>query len=170
MTSDHGEGLGEHGHAHHASDLYSSQTHVPLVVTGPGIATRRVRETVSLTSLAPTLLELAGFEPPGMPAMDGVSLAPLLTGARAEIPDGGEAYLVMVKDRSVARTQRALVLGKWKIITDADGTLASAELYDVRADRDELNNLATRESAVLTRMHEALLERMRTIDTVPGVR
>src|SRR5262249_34724138 len=57
VTADHGEGLGEHGHPYHSTDLYDSQTHVPLVIAGPGIKSGRVAETVSLVDLVPTVLE-----------------------------------------------------------------------------------------------------------------
>jgi len=66
VTADHGEGLGDHGHPFHSTDLYDSQTHVPLVVAGPGVRTAHVGETVSLTDLVPTIeriLRQTGFNP-----------------------------------------------------------------------------------------------------------
>jgi hypothetical protein len=51
ISADHGEGLGEHGAPFHSTDLYNSQTHVPLVISGPGIKPQRISETVSLTDL-----------------------------------------------------------------------------------------------------------------------
>ena len=38
LTSDHGEGLGEHGELTHGLFAYESTLHVPLVVYGPGVA------------------------------------------------------------------------------------------------------------------------------------
>src|SRR5690606_35942167 len=63
VTSDHGEALGDHGQPYHSTDLYNSQIRVPFVIAGPGIKPLRIHETVSLTDLTPTLLELAGFDP-----------------------------------------------------------------------------------------------------------
>ena len=100
VTADHGEALGEHGQPYHSTDLYNSQIHVPLVITGPGIAAQRVAETVSLTDLTPTIVELAGFEPPTGASIDGRSLAELATGKRVALPDGGLAFAAMIKDRS----------------------------------------------------------------------
>ncbi len=62
VTSDHGEGLGEHGEATHGVFLYQSTLHVPLVIRAPGWPRgHRVAGTVSLADVAPTLLDLAGL-------------------------------------------------------------------------------------------------------------
>lgn len=74
MTSDHGEGLGEHEEATHGVFLYQSTLHVPLIVVAPGRwpAGTRVSELVSLVDVAPTLYALAGASPPS--GLDGLSL------------------------------------------------------------------------------------------------
>ncbi|MEZ4365769.1 MAG: sulfatase [Kofleriaceae bacterium] len=156
ITSDHGEGLGEHGAPYHSTNLYESQLHVPLLITGPGVPASKIAEPVGLVDLAPTLLDLAGFEPPGMPAMDGRSLAALATGRRPPDPDGGGAYAVMVADRSVPNTARAIVVGRWKLIVSGD----KRELYDVLADRNESRNRASVEPDVVTALEARLAERM----------
>lgn len=152
VTADHGEALGDHGEPFHSTDLYNSQIHVPLVIAGPGITTARIPETVSLTDLAPTVLELAGFAPP--PA-DGRSLAPLVTGARAPADDG-VAYAAMIKDRSNPGGVSAIVRGKWKLIVSGN----RRELYDVQLDPRELSDRAAsrpdivQQLAALLALHE----------------
>ena len=47
---------------------------MPLLLSVPGGRSRRINQVVSLVDLVPTLLELAGFQPPEMPAIDGISL------------------------------------------------------------------------------------------------
>src|SRR5207248_7379014 len=126
-------GLGDHGVPYHSIDLYASQTHVPLVVTGPGIAPRRVTEPVALVDLAPTLLDLAGFVAPGMPDMDGHSIADLVAGTRPGDPDGGYAFSAQISDRSVAQGERAIVSGHWHLIDDGN----HLELYDLKNDPAE---------------------------------
>ncbi len=71
VSADHGEALGDHNQPFHSTDLYDSQTHVPLVIAGPGIRRGRIPETVSLTDLTPTLLDFAGFVPPVSSSIDG---------------------------------------------------------------------------------------------------
>jgi arylsulfatase A-like enzyme/Tfp pilus assembly protein PilF len=65
LLSDHGESLGEHGEQEHGYFLYNSTVHIPMIVkppAGQGIRPGRISTTVETTSLAPTLLGLAGVK------------------------------------------------------------------------------------------------------------
>lgn len=135
VTADHGEGLGEHGHPFHSTDLYNSQIRVPLVVAGPGIKPARIPETVSLTELTPTILELGGFEVPA--AVDGKSFADLATGHRLGTPNSGTAFAAMIRDRSNPGGISAIVHGEWKLIDNGD----TPELYRLSDDPNETHNL-----------------------------
>ena len=158
VASDHGEGLGERGSLHHASNLYDSQIRVPLVVAGPGIgAGERIEAPVGLLDLAPTLLDLAGFDPPGMPTMDARSFARRPGDGG---PGGGEAYAVMVRDRSVPRSGSAMVAGRYKLI-DVDGR--KPELYDLAADPSEAKNLASEKPDLIDDLWDKM-DRRRAID------
>ncbi len=80
LTADHGESLGEHGyyfaHGWYVSD---DELRVPLVLHGPAVpAGRRVRETVSLVDVLPTVLDLLGLPP--STRTEGRSLRPFLAG------------------------------------------------------------------------------------------
>ena len=136
VTSDHGEGLGEHGEATHGPFLYQSTLRVPLLVSAPGRwpAGRRVDGLVSNVDVTPTLLALAGMTVP--PGIDGRNLGTLLLG---EPP----------KARSLPlETEFALNSYGWAPLTGlTDGTLKwigapEPELYDVRSDPGEATNLA----------------------------
>jgi arylsulfatase A-like enzyme/Tfp pilus assembly protein PilF len=83
VTSDHGEGLGQHGEAEHGVFLYREAVHVPLVVRLPGGAGagRRIAGPAGHVDVAATLLDLAGLRAEGL---DGVSLRPALAGAAVE--------------------------------------------------------------------------------------
>ncbi len=63
MTSDHGEGLGEHGLFDHGESLYSTELRVPLLIVPPAGSRYRgvVRETVSLRDLPTTISDLTGL-------------------------------------------------------------------------------------------------------------
>ncbi len=90
VTADHGEDFGEHAvegspFVGHGQGLWQTLLHVPLVITAPGVAPRRVSRRVSLVDLAPTALDLLGV--PAPPAMQGRSLRPLMeTGEGAGSP------------------------------------------------------------------------------------
>ena len=64
LTSDHGEEFLEHGRLGHGRTLYEEQLRVPLLLHHASLPPERRREPVSLIDVAPTLLELAGLEPP----------------------------------------------------------------------------------------------------------
>jgi len=76
VTADHGENLGEGGlFFEHGDNAHDAGLHVPLVFSGPGIASgRRDAGAVSLVDVPPTLLSLLelGEESAGM---DGIDLS-----------------------------------------------------------------------------------------------
>src|SRR5262249_50221210 len=63
VTSDHGEGLKDHGEDEHGIFLYREAVHVPLILRLPGgaAAGRRVRGPVAQVDIMATLLDLAGL-------------------------------------------------------------------------------------------------------------
>lgn len=156
VTADHGEGLGDHGSPSHSTDLYNSQTHVPLLVRGPGIEPGRIAMTVSLTDLPPTMLDLAGFVPPGPSVMDGFSLAPYLRGQKIPRREGGYAYVSMIADRSVADSMDALIIGRHKLIV---GPGKRTQLYDISTDAGEHHDLARTHPRMVAAMKAALAAR-----------
>ena len=87
LTSDHGEGFGEHFWTGHGFDLHDEALLVPLVIRAPGLvpAGRVVDEQVGLIDLAPTLLELVGLPP--LPDAQGRSFARLVTGRGTPFED-----------------------------------------------------------------------------------
>ncbi len=61
VTSDHGEGLGEHGELLHGFFTYESTLRVPLILRGPGVRPgTRLSGVMGLVDLYPTILELVG--------------------------------------------------------------------------------------------------------------
>ena len=140
LWSDHGWHLGEKQHWQKFT-AWRACTRVPLIMrvpkgspglpggTVPGICTR----AVSLVSLAPTLLELAGLPP--VKVHDGQSLRPLLQNPSREWPRPALTFLD-------APGSYGLSTEHWRYIRYAGG---GEELYDIRADPHEWNNLAREE-------------------------
>ena len=81
VTSDHGDELLDHGDKGHRHTLYQELIRIPILFRLPGrVKPRRVDVPVSITDVAPTILDLAGLEP--LPNATGRSLARALeTGA-----------------------------------------------------------------------------------------
>jgi arylsulfatase A-like enzyme len=164
ITSDHGEGLGEHGTQYHSASLFDTELRVPLVIAGPGINPGRINQVVGLVDLAPTLLDLAGFEAPGMPHMDGLSLAPELRGERKDKLGVGEAYSVMIADRSSLEDQAAVMSGRYKLV-ERPGS--KYQLYDTSLDPKERKDIKAQAPQLLQSM-KARLERRREVDAIPA--
>ncbi len=146
VTSDHGESLGEHGELTHGLFAYESTLRVPLLLWNPEIRRAGVVDApVGLVDVAPTLLELLGIEPPK--AWVGRSL--LRPSAEREL--AFETLHTMLT-RGWAPL-RGLLAGRWKAID-----LPIPELYNLRPDPAEQENLASRDPRRL----ERLLRRART--------
>lgn len=88
VTSDHGEGLGDHGELEHGLFLYDEVMRVPLLVKLPGGrhgGARRL-EPVQHIDLMPTLLSIAGVPVPA--GLRGRNLLPVLQGTGGLEPRG----------------------------------------------------------------------------------
>jgi choline-sulfatase len=133
FTADHGEMLGERG-LWYKMALFEPAARVPLIIRrAGGLGDTRVREPVSLLDVAPTLLELAGASREELDelGLDGSSLA----GARdAPAPVIGE-----YSAEGVTAPMAMLRAGVHKLIVCPGDP---AQLFDLRADPDELRNLA----------------------------
>jgi arylsulfatase A-like enzyme len=156
VTADHGEELGEHGTRRHSRSLWNEAMRVPLVVSVPGAPPRRIADPVSHVDLVPTLLPLLGI--PAPPGLDGRSLARAVTdGVRPP-----ERTIVLVSYPMYDRVPAgyAAVRGSRKLVTDREGV--ATDLYDLRADPAERDNLLDEAPASLLRALEADVSRYRT--------
>jgi len=86
FTSDHGEEFLEHGKMFHGQSAYSELGQVPLFFHLPGVVPSGavVDQTVESIDIMPTVLALAGLNPPGK--LMGHSLVPLMSGRRQASP------------------------------------------------------------------------------------
>ncbi len=130
LWSDHGWHLGEKLITG-KNTLWDRGTHVPLIFAGPGVAVgARCPQPVELLDIYPTLLELCGLPP--VDGLEGHNLIPQLQ--HPNKPREWPAITTHNHDNHGLRTNR------WRFIQYADG---SQELYDMRADPHEFDNLAT---------------------------
>jgi arylsulfatase len=144
--------------------FYKGQTfaggvRVPFLISWPhGFKADGVRHQYQyVTDVFPSLLDLAGLQRPeernGLPtkSIDGFSFKPLTERADAESTHS-EQYAEFGGNRGFYRDG-------WKVVTNhAPGTPfddGEWELYDVRADPNELHNLADKEPGLLKELAEA---------------
>ncbi|WP_372805769.1 sulfatase-like hydrolase/transferase [Pontiella sp.] len=140
LWSDHGWHLGEKEHWQKYT-AWRATTHIPLMVRVPdGISPALPQGTtagsvcdqpVSLISLYPTLVELAGL--PAKADNSGPSLLPLLKDAEADWDHVAITYLSRPGSIGISGTD-------WRYIHYANG---DEELYNVENDPYEWKNLAT---------------------------
>jgi len=152
ITSDHGEGLGEHGESSHGMFLYDTTQHVPLIFSLPGVipAGRVSEQLVTLMDLMPTVLEAAGAKVPA--SAQGRSILGLVFKDR----EGWEDKPV------VGETAAPWHQYGWSptyFIRDLGFKFIDApapELYDLEADPGEENNVYSQNRGRAETMARAL--------------
>lgn len=185
FTSDHGESLGEHDYFYdHGDYVYNATLRVPLgFIFPPGDPLRRRGSSdarVSLVDVMPTLAELLDLPLPtgGGYEIEGRSLVPYLRGQNPSPQPtfaecGRSHYPEMVPRRvsfNVSGRFRAVLADDWKLIwTPGQKPDLEYELYNLRSDPDETENLYSPEhpqSAPLKRLLHAWL-RVTDDDNLP---
>ena len=156
VTSDHGEGLGEHQEPVHGFFVYQTTLRVPFIVRGPGIrAGARIPALFRSVDLFPTVLELAGVSAPPSSASQsrpGRSRAAAFRGASAASDeDTGFAESLTPRIHYGWSDLQAIVDGRWKYVL-----APRPELYDLARDPHEASNLVDAEPARSRAMRAAL--------------
>jgi arylsulfatase A-like enzyme len=157
VTADHGEQFLEHGEIGHGSSLHEVLLHVPLLIKfpcpGPHCQKRTIDEAVQLIDLMPTILDVLGLE----------SRTPLA--GDSMVRPIAERVLFAEKGEEIALRARG-----YKLIYNLED--ATAELYALRNDPDERNNLADSEpdlqQALRDHLFQWLEERRRNPMVEPG--
>jgi choline-sulfatase len=134
IVGDHGEGLGEHHEETHGIFLYDATLHVPLIVklTGHADAGKTVAAQVRTTDILPTVIDLTHAERPSH--LDGSSLRPYFDGTEtADRTAFGETDYPLRFGWSPLKSVRR---SGQKFIE-----APRPELYNLRSDPGELNNI-----------------------------
>jgi arylsulfatase A-like enzyme len=172
LTSDHGEQAGAHGMLGKGADVYKETVRVPLFIRHPDVKGGAVTDALAgTTDLTPTILGFAGLSDQARaeryPDLKGVDLEPVIADvkARTDRDKRGILFDYMTPGRIAAdvgipeNPPRMLIRGvfdgrhkfaRYFRVTehneprDWDSLVAhnDLELYDIKADPDELTNLA----------------------------
>ncbi|HKJ89575.1 MAG TPA: sulfatase-like hydrolase/transferase [Oceanipulchritudo sp.] len=146
-TSDHGEQLFDH-RLFLKFCMFEESVHVPFSLCGPGLEPHVRKELVEHVDLYPTLCALAGLpEPDGL---DGVSLEPLLTPAKAP-EDWRTSVFSQINQVHMVRTKQ------WKLVV-RDGR--PVMLFDLQVDPGEFENRV--EDSECAGMRELLLRELQS--------
>lgn len=148
IVGDHGEGLGEHLEDEHGFMLYNSTLRVPLIVSCPELceAGHRVSQSVSQVDIFPTVLDCLRIDSPG--PVSGVSFRSGLMGSRLE-PRFCYSETKAVFDAFGWAPLGSVASENWKYVQTT-----REELYDLREDPTELNNVAESQPDKLEKLRE----------------
>ncbi|MCW3125064.1 MAG: hypothetical protein JWO03_722 [Bacteroidetes bacterium] len=147
ITSDHGQGLGEHGVSGHVDWLYDPQTSVPLIIYDDSLVLYKNLTLANHIDIAPTIVERIGLPKPK--SWMGVSLTkPDITQysyhetGKDQLETGEAKYMIVYHQDSAV----------YKYIYTAG--FKKEELYNVMADPLEKKNLASSDKRMRDLMRE----------------
>ncbi len=127
--------------------LYEGGIRVPMIARWPGkIKAGTVSDQVwAMWDFLPSAAEAAGVAPPEK--IDGISMLPALLGKPQK------QHEFMYWEFSQARLVQAVRTGDWKAIKHKGGKL---ELYDLRSDIGEKNDIAAKHPEIVVRIEDYL--------------
>ncbi|MDA0835281.1 MAG: sulfatase-like hydrolase/transferase [Planctomycetota bacterium] len=153
VVGDHGESLDEHQERTHGFFLYDATLHVPLIMRWPDplMQAKRISTPVTLVDIYPTLL--SALAPASLTECSGRSLLPACRGETLPVvPLYAESNHPF--EECGAAPLRCLITDRWKYIRSP-----RQELYDMQADRGELQNQIGELPAMAEEFERVLQER-----------
>jgi arylsulfatase A-like enzyme/Tfp pilus assembly protein PilF len=151
LTSDHGEGLGDHQEPTHGVFAYNTTLHIPLIVYQPKLFTehKTFKFMVRHIDIMPTVLDIAGFKIPK--EVQGHSLVPVIRDpGKGRVEDCYFEAMTPHLNRDWAPLQGVLS-DQFKYID-----LPIKELYDVESDYREEYNLAAKDRTTVEKLNKHL--------------
>lgn len=149
LTADHGESF-DHGYGSHGGVmLYEDLIHIPLIVSLPSAETKRRDDLASQIDIAPTMAAVAGM--PASPDWVGRSLLTAPAGEQVVFAMNFEENNVR---ESLTTGAVAALRSRWKSVQFfgkpryPDIPVLQNELFDLRADPSEHNNLVAADADV----------------------
>lgn len=166
VTSDHGEGLGDHGEATHGLFAYEATLAVPLLLWAEDLTPARIGVPVRHIDVLPTMLEAAGIDASSIPGMAGRSLWRVpAAGVAPDTPDatyfealGSNLQRGWAPLRGVVSRQRTGAGGENGSRLLKYIALPRPELYDLGADPGEVRNLHAAEAGAAAELAALLPE------------
>jgi arylsulfatase A-like enzyme/Tfp pilus assembly protein PilF len=131
ITGDHGEMFHDHKEVTHGYFIYEGNVGVPLIIKVPGVSTtRRIKNTVGLIDIVPTVCSLLGIDEPL--TLQGVDISPYLL---EDEPEDLKRHIFMeslLPTKYKANSLLGIVNDEYKYIQTT-----RPELYDMITDQAE---------------------------------
>ncbi len=153
VVADHGEEFYDHENWGHGQSIYNELINVPLILRYPPALPggTRVDQTVMSVDILPTVLDLVGAPP--KPTAAGTSLVSLAKGAaETRAP---QAYSELLYKYGQAR---GVIDDQQKLIEMSKGEESRRELYDLKTDFHEHDDLMSKDPALAKALEGRLTE------------
>lgn len=141
----------------HKRDFYEGGIHAPFLARWPDRIEggRRSDHISAFWDVLPTMAELTGQPVPGQ--VDGISLLPTLVGNEANQKKHDYLYWEATSTRTA---KKAVRMGEWKAIKQFDnkGNATTFELYNLKEDIGEQNNVAKQHPAIVQQIERIMEE------------
>jgi len=143
--------------------IYEGGIREPMLIKWPGVTKpgSLCSEPVISTDFYPTMLEMAGLDPRPKQHVDGVSLVPLLKGKKTLGRKAIYWHYPHYGNQGGAPAS-AVRNGNWKLIKWYEDN--RLELYDLKEDIGEKNNLADKKPELADKLHKRLNEWLKKMD------
>lgn len=160
VTSDHGEGFGEHGFVWHGTGVHDELSHIPLLIRFPGgQVSGRLSSLSETVDLLPTIFDLFRLSYP-RDQVQGRSLLGCIAGSESGVRDYAFTRAAQHHDKYMMRgSEHALLLwgnGEWRT------------LYDLRTDPKQNRNVIDEQPEIADAM-AAKFEEFAKAQRVPPV-
>ena len=165
LTADHGENFGEHNfYFQHGASLYEPSLKVPLIFKYPGLPNSKIIGVrIQNTDIMPTVLDMLNI--PIIDKIDGISLLTLIEGKTEKGNDFIFAESIEEHFKGNKRVYfpgikgkwRTMIVGNWKIIYIPHPKEDIFELYNIKSDPEEKNNLIDQEKDMALHMKKKIL-------------
>ena len=149
ITSDHGDSMGEHTVplGTHGTALYRELQHVPMIFYIPDNAPHTINGAVSNLDIVPTIAALVGIDVHDL-SFEGKSEIPAIFYGKED------RERIVFAETNAPTPQRAAISEQYKLIYYMQSNLY--ELYDLKKDPWEHDNLAPKHPPSMTLMKTAL--------------
>ena len=166
FTSDHGEMFERGIWQHTTRTLFDPVIHVPLLISAPGQETRQdVYSTTSCVDVFPTLLASLGEPIPEW--IEGLVLPPIET---VEAVQDRSIYAIEAKSNPkfgpIVKATVAMIKRNYKLIyyVGYEGHDGVFELYDLKSDPEELNDLYESHKSIADELEWELLTKIENVN------
>jgi len=169
ITSDHGEGFLEHGMLGHGNSLYKETTQIPLIIKLPHSTKKEtVKRYVNLVDIMPSILHISSIALPEHTLGESLWEKKGLIFWLKKMFSRNDASNYNFSELDKKSILKTIMTSKWKYIYNYQDK--TEQLYNIKSDLLELNNLTDKNIRQRNKLKEQLLNWVSNSKTYPTKR